>query len=256
MVSDQRSILVTRREQAFPILTPQEIDRLRHFGETRRYKPGEYLARAGERAPGMLVVQSGEVDASQHDALGHDEHIITHPRGSFSAELSSLSGAPALVNAVAKTEVEALVIPPERLRALMVEEAELGERIMRALILRRMGLLETGHSGPVILGNPEHADVLRLGSFLDRYGHPHQIRNPASDDDAKALVQQLNIAETELPVVVCPTGQRLHNPSEERLAKCLGLVQPIDPAKLYDVAIVGAGPAGLAAAVYAASEGL
>src|SRR4051812_30539412 len=256
MVSDQRSILVTRREQAFPILTPQEIDRLRHFGETRRYKPGEYLARAGERAPGMLVVQSGEVDASQHDALGHDEHIITHPRGSFSAELSSLSGAPALVNAVAKTEVEALVIPPERLRALMVEEAELGERIMRALILRRMGLLETGHSGPVIVGNREDSNVLRLADFLHRNGHPHQILDPGEEESAKVLLQRFDGPATDLPLVFCPAGQMLRNPSEDELAKCLGLVNPIDPAKLYDVAIVGAGPAGLATAVYAASEGL
>ncbi|MFL5236308.1 MAG: FAD-dependent oxidoreductase [Rhizomicrobium sp.] len=256
MVSDQGSILVTRREQAFPILTPQEIDRLRHFGETRRYKPGEYLAKAGERAPGMLVVQSGEVDASQHNALGHDEHIITHAPGSFSAELSSLSGAPALVNAVAKTEVEALVIPPERLRALMVEEAELGERIMRALILRRMGLIETGHSGPVIVGNREDSNVLRLADFLHRNGHPHQILDAAKEEAAKVLLERFDGPATDLPLVFCPAGQVLRNPSEDELAKCLGLIDPIDPAKLYDVAIVGAGPAGLATAVYAASEGL
>jgi thioredoxin reductase (NADPH) len=256
MVSDQRSVLVTRREQAFPILTPQEIDRLRHFGETRRYKPGEYLARAGERAPGMLVVQSGEVDASQHNALGHDEHIITHAAGSFSAELSSLSGAPALVSAVAKTEVEALVIPPERLRALMVEEAELGERIMRALILRRMGLIETGHSGPVIVGNREDSNVLSLADFLRRNGHPHQILDPAEEESAKVLLERFDGPATDLPLVFCPAGQVLRNPSEDELAKCLGLVNPIDPAKLCDVAIVGAGPAGLATAVYAASEGL
>src|SRR6185437_5710416 len=132
MASDQRSILETRREQVFPILAPAEIERLRDFGETRGYQSGEHLVKAGERAPGMVVVLSGEVDAAQHDAMGHDDHIVTHGPGSFSAELSSLSGAPALVNAVAKGEVEALVIPPERLRELMVEEAELGERIMRA----------------------------------------------------------------------------------------------------------------------------
>jgi thioredoxin reductase (NADPH) len=256
MASDQRSVLETRREQAFPIFTPQEIERLRHFGATRRYRAGDHLVQAGERAPGMVVILSGEVDASQHDALGHDEHIVTHQAGSFSAELSSLSGAPALVNAVAKSDVEALVIPPDKLRDLMVEEAELGERIMRALILRRVGLLETGHSGPVIIGEAEHGDVLRLGSFLDRNGHPHQILDPAKDETAKTLVEQLQLSPSELPLVVCPTGQRLQNPSENELATCLGLVRPIDSSKTYDVAIVGAGPAGLAAAVYAASEGL
>jgi thioredoxin reductase (NADPH) len=204
----------------------------------------------------MLLILSGEVDASQHDALGHHQLIITHEPGSFSAELSSLSGAPALVNARAKSDAEVLVIPPDRLRDLMVEEAELGERIMRALILRRVGLLETGLSGPIILGSGENSDVLRLGSFLDRNGHPHQILDPSSDATARALVEQMKLALSDLPVVICPNGQRLHNPSENELATCLGLVRPIDTTKLYDVAIVGAGPAGLAAAVYAASEGL
>ncbi|HEY1961146.1 MAG TPA: FAD-dependent oxidoreductase, partial [Rhizomicrobium sp.] len=256
MSSSHTSVLETRRDQAFPTLAPNEIDRLRHFGEIRLYRSGEYLSKAGERSPGMLVILSGEVEATQHDALGHDEHIVTHGPGSFSAELSLLSGTPALVNAVAKSDVEALVIPPDKLRELMVAEAELGERIMRALILRRVGLLETGHSGPIIIGSSEQSDVLRLGSFLDRNGHPHQILDPASDETAKALVKQLKLAPSDLPLVVCPSGQRLHNPSENELATCLGLVRPIDSSKLYDVAIVGAGPAGLAAAVYAASEGL
>ena len=256
MASDRPSVLKTRADQVFPALSPAEIQRLRQFGSIRAYKAGEHLVEAGKRAAGMLVILSGEADVAQHDALGHDEHIITHGRGSFSAELSLLSGAPALVNAVARTDVEAILIPPEKLRALMVEEAELGERIMRAMILRRVGLLETGHSGPVIIGGPEHSDVLRLGSFLDRNGHPHQILDPASDANAKTLVEQLKLSPSDLPLVVCPTGQRLHNPSENELATCLGLVKPIDPSQLYDVAIVGAGPAGLAAAVYAASEGL
>ncbi len=256
MASDQPSVLETRREQAFPILTPQEIDRLKHFGQTRRFHPGDHLVKAGERAPGMVVILSGEADAAQHDALGHDEHIVTHRPGSFSAELSSLSGAPALVNAVAKTDVEAIVIPPDKLRDLLVEEADLGERIMRALILRRVGLLETGHSGPVIVGNRENSKVLSLGDFLRRNGYPHQILDPAEDEAANVLLERFDGPQADMPLVFCPAGQVLRNPSEDQLAKCLGMVTPIDPAKLYDVAIVGAGPAGLAAAVYAASEGL
>src|ERR1041385_29820 len=227
MASDQGSVLETRREQAFPILAQPDIERLKDFGETRRYKPGDYLVKAGERAPGMVVVLSGEADASQHNALGHDEHIVTHEPGSFSAELSSLSGAAALVNAVAKTDVEALVIPPERLRALMVEEAELGERIMRALILRRVGLIETGHSGPVVVGSRENKKVLSLGDFLRRNGHPHQILDPEEDDAGKVLLERFD-GPTELPLVFCPAGQVLRNPSEAELAKCLGLVNPID----------------------------
>src|SRR6185437_12065748 len=256
MASDRRSVLDTRHEQVFPLLSAAEIELLRRFGETRHYKPGQYLSKAGELSPGMLVILSGEVEAVQRDALGRDEHIVTHERGSFSAELSLLSRTPALVNAKAKTEGEVLVIPPEKLRDLLVEEAELGERIMRALILRRVGLLETGRAGPVIVGGRGNSDVLRLGVFLSRNGHPHQILDPREDEGANALLSQYDGVQTDQPLVFCPAGQVLHNPSEDQLAKCLGLVKPIDTSKLYDVAIIGAGPAGLAASVYAASEGL
>src|SRR4029077_3519130 len=113
-----------------------------------------HLAEVGKHAPAMQVILSGDVEITQKNALGKEEYIVTHRPGSFMAELSALSGTPSLVNGVAKTDVEVIVIPPDNLRLLMIEEAELGERIMRAMILRRVGLLETGHSGPVIIGNP------------------------------------------------------------------------------------------------------
>jgi thioredoxin reductase (NADPH) len=138
----------------------------------------------------------------------------------------------------------------------MIAEAELGERIMRALILRRVAILETGTGGPIILGRAENGDVLRLQGFLRRNGHPHQLLNPENDAPAKALIERFQIDPGQLPIVVCPNGQLLRNPGEDELARCLGLVKPIDPDHLYDVAVVGAGPAGLATAVYAASEGL
>jgi len=152
--------------------------------------------------------------------------------------------------------VEALVIPPEKLRAVLVAEAELGERIMRALILRRMGLLELGAGGPVIVGSGDHGDVLRLGGFLSRSGHPHQSLDPETVPEARALVERFGVGPGELPIVLCPDGRLLRNPSEDELARCLGMVGALDPDRVYDVAVVGAGPAGLAAAVYAASEGL
>ena len=138
----------------------------------------------------------------------------------------------------------------------MVAEAELGERIMRALILRRVAILQAGIGGPIILGRAENGDVLRLEGFLGRNGHPHQLLNPETDAAAKVLVERFHIDPGQLPIVLCPSGQLLRNPSEDRLARCLGLVRPMDPDRLYDVAVVGAGPAGLATAVYAASEGL
>jgi thioredoxin reductase (NADPH) len=256
MASHEPSVLETRRAQMFPTLEREEMERLARFGKKREYAAGDHLWKAGEPAPGMLVVLSGKVSSTQHNALGESEEIVTHKPGSFIAELSLLSGAPALVDAVAKDKVTALVIPPAKLRDLMVEEAEIGERIMRALILRRVGLLETGHSGPIIVGGAEDSDVLRLGDFLGRNGHPHQILDPATDEGARALLERFHGGQADLPLVFCPGGQILRNPSENQLATCLGLVKKIDPDKVYDVAIVGAGPAGLAAAVYAASEGL
>jgi thioredoxin reductase (NADPH) len=251
-----RSVSETRHEQMFPALDAAEVARLRRFGETRRYAAGDYLAKTGEVGPGMFVVLAGEVEISQRDGMGSQHEIARHGVGQFSGELTQLSGRPALVDALAVGDVEVLVIAPEKLRELLVAEAELGERIMRALILRRVGLLETGGGGPIIVGRADNRDVLRLDGFLSRNGHPHQRLDPETDVCARTLIERFHVARSELPIVLCPGGQLLRNPSEDELARCIGLVRPIDPSKLYDVAIVGAGPAGLAAAVYAASEGL
>ena len=256
MASPQASVLDTRFEQMFPVLSEAEIGSLRHFGEVRSYAPGACLATTGKVAPGLFVILSGQAEVKQHDGLSGEHRVVTHKPGSFSGELAALAGKPALVDVCAKGEVDALVITPDRLRDLLVEEAELGERIMRALILRRVGLLERGGGGPVIVGRADNGDVLRLQGFLSRNGHPHQQLNPDTDPDAKELIERFHIAPQQLPIVLCPGGQLLRNPSEHELARCIGLVAPIDASKVYDVVIIGAGPAGLAAAVYAGSEGL
>jgi thioredoxin reductase (NADPH) len=256
MAASERPIIETRHDQMFPVLEPAEIDRLRRFGEPRAYGSGERLSTTGEIGPGMLIILAGKVVMTQRDELAHHEPIVTYGPGSFLGELAQLSGRPSLVDGQAQGVVEVLVIPPQRLRDLLVEEAELGERIMRALILRRVGLLEAGAGGPVIVGRAGHADVLRLEGFLARNGHPHQRLDPETDPGAQALLERFHLDPHELPIVLCPSGQILRNPREADLARCIGLVRPIDSAKVYDVAIVGAGPAGLAAAVYAASEGL
>jgi thioredoxin reductase (NADPH) len=256
MAASEHPIIETRRDQMFLVLEPAEIDRLRRFGETRSYRAGERLVTAGEVGPGMFVILTGNVVVTQRDALAHHPPIATFGPGSFLGELASLSGRPALVDGQTQGTVEALVIPPHKLRDVLVEEAELGERIMRALILRRVGLVEMGSGGPVIIGRADHRDVLRLEGFLARNGHPHQRLDPETDPGAKALLERFRIDPLELPIVLCPSGQLLRNPSETGLARCIGLLRPIDSAKVYDTAIVGAGPSGLAAAVYAASEGL
>jgi thioredoxin reductase (NADPH) len=147
------------------------------------------------------------------------------------------------------------VVAPEKLRALLVAEADLGERIMRALILRRVGLIESG-AGPVIVGDEANGDVLRLINFLRRNGHPYRNLDPAADSCARTLIERFEVTPEELPIVLCPGGQLLRNPSEDQLARCVGLVGKLDGDRVYDVVVVGAGPAGLATSVYAASEGL
>ncbi len=250
------SIIDTRRDQMFPVLDSSEIERVRHFGTLRSYREGDALAKAGSVSEGFSIILSGNVDVNQHGSSGQGELIVTHGPGSFMGELAQLAGQPALVDAHARGPVEALIIPRDQLRALLVAEAELGERIMRALILRRVGLLEVGSGGLVIIGRAGNGDVLRLANFLRRNGHPQQALDPETDAEAKALVERFHIDPGRLPIVLCPGGQLLQNPSELELARCIGLVAPIDPKHVYDVAIVGAGPAGLASAVYAASEGL
>jgi thioredoxin reductase (NADPH) len=250
------SIIETRRAQVFPTLEGPEIERMRRFGEVRWYKAGEALARVGMVGDGLTIILAGKVDITQHDASDRRALIVTHGPGEFMGELSQLAGRPVLVDAYAQEPVEALIIRPDRLRALLVAEAELGERIMRALILRRVGLLETGAGGPVIVGRPDNGDVLRLEGFLRRNGHPRQRLDPDTDPEAKALIERFHVDPGQLPIVLCPGGQLLRNPSDNELARCIGLVRPIDPDRLYDVVVVGAGPAGLATAVYAGSEGL
>ncbi|RUW57791.1 FAD-dependent oxidoreductase [Mesorhizobium sp. M7A.F.Ca.US.008.03.1.1] len=256
MAQPTNPIFGARRDQAFPTLAEVDIDRMRRFGEASAYAAGEHIFAAGDVAPGLIVVLSGSVDITQDGKLARRETIVTHGPGSFVGELAQLSARPSLVNAQAAEPVEAFVIASQRLRDLMVQEANLGERIMRALILRRVGLLESATSGPIIIGPVANGDVLRLQGFLARSGQPHRVLDSDSDPCAKTLVERFEVDPHHLPIVLCPNGRLLLNPGEKDLARCIGLLRPIDAAKLYDVAIVGAGPAGLAAAVYAASEGL
>jgi thioredoxin reductase (NADPH) len=232
----------------------EEIARLARFGEPRSYQAGNYIVRVGETGPGLLLILSGKVEVTRHDGAERKQ-IVVHERGNFMGELAQLSGRPFLVDEKALTDVEAVAIPADRLRALLVAEADLGERLMRALILRRVGLIETG-AGPIVVGDEADADVLRLVNFLRRNGHPYKNLDPANDSCARALIERFKVEPEELPIVLCPTGQLLRNPSEDQLARCVGLVGPIDSNRLYDVVVIGAGPAGLATSVYAASEGL
>ncbi|MGY3602784.1 MULTISPECIES: FAD-dependent oxidoreductase [unclassified Bradyrhizobium] len=251
-----RSLAFPRHEQTFPTLTEHEIERMRRFGEVRHYSDGEALFETGKPGPGMFVVLSGTVAITQRDGLGHVTPVIDQGPGQFLAEIAQLSGRPALVDGHAEGDVETLLIPPERLRALLVAEADLGERIMRALILRRVNLIQGGVGGPVLIGPPSLGKIAQLQNFLARNGQPYHVVDPATDKDAADLIARYSATRAELPLVVCPNGNVLRNPSETALAMAMGMIGDHAHDKLYDVAVVGSGPAGLATAVYAASEGL
>jgi thioredoxin reductase (NADPH) len=245
-----------RPEQTFPALTPQEIARMRRFGDIRTYKHGDMLFETGKPGPGMFVILSGHVAITQRDGLGHVTPVIEQVPGQFLAETGQLSGRPALVDGHAEGDVETLLIPPERLRALLVAEADLGERIMRALILRRVNMIQGGVGGPVLIGPSNSRGVIRLQGFLARNGFPQHLLDPERDHDAADLIARYSPSPEDWPLVVAADGTVLRNPSVSELARVLGMIGGAAKDKLYDVAIVGCGPAGLATAVYAASEGL
>ena len=251
----QPSIADTRGAQMFPTLGVADIARVARFGRFRRYSQGEWVVRAGDAGHGMILILSGEVSVSQRDSLGHVTPIHTHGAGGFLGEVGQLSGRPSLVDAMADTEVECVEVSPPQLRALLIAEADLGERLTRAFILRRVGLIESGASGATLIGRAKSAAVMRLRSFLGRNGFPHQQLEPDQNDDARAIANQYMTEGVQL-LVICPGGEVLTDPSDEEVARCMGIVDMKDRPDLYDVAIVGAGPAGLSAAVYAASEGL
>lgn len=245
----------TRGAQMFPVLSDGEIAHARRFGAVHRYPHGEHLFETGKRGPGMFVVLSGAIRVMRRDGLGHDVPLTELSPGRFTAELGQLTGRPSFADGYAEGELEALLIPPEQLRALLIAEAGLGEKIMRALILRRISFIEMGTGGPILVGPPDSADMVRLRNFLGRNGYPHQFFDPESEH-GKEFVDLYSPSPDDMPLVICPDGAVLRNPAEVNLAKCLGMLDGEITDTVHDVAIVGAGPAGLATAVYAASEGL
>ena len=172
----------------------------------------------------MFVVLSGHVAITQRDGLGHVTPVIDQGPGQFLAEIGQLSGRVALVDGHAEGDVETLLIPPDKLRALLVAEADLGERIMRALILRRVSLIQGGVGGPVLIGPASLGDMARLQNFLARNGQPHHLLDPATDKDAADLVARYSASRADLPLVVCPDGTVLRNPAETALALAMGMI--------------------------------
>ena len=248
-----------RDHQMFPVLNAEQLETAKRFasGPARVFAAGEQVYAIGDHGVAAWLVLAGTIDVVRRDGLSHEAPITTHGPGQLTGEVNQLAGRPTIAGGTAGPEgCTALPFDPAHLRALMVGSADVGEIVMRALILRRVGLIEQGSGGTVIVGVPGSPDVVRLQGFLTRSGYPNIVLNAASDDEGHALVERTGVASSDLPLVVCPNGTVLKRPSDIEVAACLGITPDLDPEAVYDVAIVGAGPAGLAAAVYAASEGL
>jgi thioredoxin reductase (NADPH) len=253
------STFSTREHQIFPVLNAVQIATAKRFasGPERHFAPGESIYAIGEQGVPAWLVLEGTIDAVRRDGLAREAPITTHRAGQLSGEVSQLAGRPSIAAGRAGPNgCIALPFDPAHLQALMVGSADVGEVIMRALILRRVGLIEEGGAGTILVGAAGSPELIRLQGFLTRSAFPNLVLDVATDAEAKALVERIGALPEDLPLVVCPSGAMLKNPSDAEVAMCLGMTPVLDPEKVFDVAVVGAGPAGLATAVYAASEGL
>src|SRR5437867_5035882 len=246
---------VDRRDQMFPRLTPAQIGRISAVGERRSVRAGEVLFELGEQNTRFFVVIEGAVEIVR-PVDGHEERITVHGPGEFTGEINMLSARRTLVRGRALGDGSIVVVDREHLRALVQRDFELSEILMRAFILRRVALIAHGDSGLVLIGSRHSARTLRIREFLSRIAQPFTYQEVESDPGVQALLDRFQVGVDDVPVVVCESGKVLRNPSIEALASGLGLSPEFDAGVTRDVVIVGAGPAGLAAAVYAASEGL
>ena len=253
------TIVNDRRHQMFPTLTSAQLETARRFasGEPRRFAAGETVFATGERRAPSWIVLEGSIEVVRRDGRGAEQPIMTECVGQISGEVSQLAGRPSLATGRAGPDgVLAAPLDAAHLRALVIGSADVGELIMRAFILRRVALIESGGAGSVLIGVPGSRDLVRLQGFLGRNGYPLTVLDANDAGEGRDLVDRLGVGADELPLMLCPDGTVLKRPSDQQAAACLGITPELDPDKRYDVAVVGAGPAGLATAVYAASEGL
>jgi thioredoxin reductase (NADPH) len=244
-----------RRDQMFPRLSPAQLGRIAAVGERRSIRSGEVLFELGEQNTRFFVVIEGAIEIVR-PGDGREEQITVHGPGEFTGEINMLSARRTLVRGRALGDGSIVVVDREHLRALVQRDFELSEILMRAFILRRVALIAQGDSGLILIGSRHSARTLHIREFLSRNAQPFTYQEVESDPDVQALLDRFQVGVDDVPVVVCQSGQVLRNPTIEALASGLGLSPDFDAAATRDVVIVGAGPAGLAAAVYAASEGL
>jgi thioredoxin reductase (NADPH) len=243
------------RTQTFPVLTPTQINRIRSGGKLRQVKKGDVLFEPGDTDVPFFVLLSGNMEIVQPDLSG-ESMIATHAPGEFTGEMTMISGRRCLVRGRVTEAGEFLELSGDCLRSLVARDAELSEIFMRAFILRRLALISEGKGNLILLGSRHSANTLRLREFLGRNEHPFNYIDLDTDKTSQELLDRFSITPDEIPVIVCGAKKVLRNPSIQELANCVGLNVAVDESEIRDLIIVGAGPAGLAAAVYAASEGL
>ncbi len=241
--------------QAFPTLTASQIARLRPGGKLRKVEPGEILFRPNDTYVPFFVLLSGAMEIVQPGIDG-ERPITTHSAGAFTGEISMISGQRCLVLGRVTEAGEFLEVTPDGLREVVARDAELSEILMRAFILRRLALINKGLGNVIMLGSRHCANTLRLREFLSRNAYPYNYVDLDVDKTCQAMLDRFEVKAGDVPVVICNGRTVLRNPTPQELADCLGLNPSIDQTQIRDLIIVGAGPSGLAAAVYAASEGL
>jgi len=252
------SLIESRREQMFPTLTADQIATARRFasGLPQQYVPGATLSSVGEQnAPAILILE-GQVEIYRRDGTGQEGIVTAHGRGHITGEVSQLASRAAWVDVRAGSEgCEAISFSTAELRALIIGSAEIGEIVMRAYILRRMALIEDG-AGSVLVGAANDPALVRIEGFLSRNGYPYSVLDAYRGSKGRDLIEKLGLIEDDLPLVLCPNGSVLKRPTMADIGTCLGITPELNTEAIYDVAVIGAGPSGLATAVYAASEGL
>jgi thioredoxin reductase (NADPH) len=252
MVND---LLEKRREQMFPKLTAQQIARLEAHGERVETRAGEVLVEPGQPHRDLLVVLAGSLELALPGPLG-DELLTVLTAGDFAGEMSTLRGIAGFSRIRVREAGAVLAVPEEGLRNVVQTDAELSEIFMRAFILRRMGLVSSGLGEVTLLGSRHSGDTLRLQKFLTRNNYPYVSIDIDSDPGVQTLLDRFHVAIEDIPVVIARGGRVFKNPSDHAVADFLQMNQALDNVAVHDLVVVGAGPAGLAAAVYGASEGL
>jgi thioredoxin reductase (NADPH) len=245
-----------REAQIFPELDEDQIARVAAFGTTETVEAGTWLFRRGDRSADFFVIEDGSIEISGGAAEAGEDVVTVHGRRQFTGELDLFNDRAILVSGRAGASCRIVRILHKDFRRMIEAESDIGEIVMRAFILRRVGLMRHAQGGVLLVGSAHCADTLRIQRFLSRNGYPHRMLDVESDPDAVATLRSFDMPTDEYPVVIIPGDEPLRNPRTPALADALGLTERIDPDEAFDLAVIGAGPAGLAAAVYGASEGL